>query len=250
MPKLKKSIETRRLSSHKRTSKSDSAADFVEPVRELLMLRISREIERREWTQAQAARFLGVTQPRVSDLVRGLKEKFTIDALVHWLGLLGMQLKIDTKSGGKLQSIYAWLDASDEAIPYYTKVIASQPIHTETYWKRANAYYQRGQFDLAIGDYTRAMELDDKLQHLRVNRAQSYICLGHFGAALLDCDRLIEQKPDAPTSCWAFITRASAQQALGRQDEAIKDLSKALKIEPNNLQAKKLLDDIRKKSGE
>jgi tetratricopeptide (TPR) repeat protein len=257
-------------------------ADFVSPVRELLMLRVSREIDRRQWTQAKAAKFLGVTQPRISDLTRGLTGKFTIDSLVHWIGLLGMELKIDTINGGKSESLYAWLDASEEAIPYYTKMIAARPGHTESYWKRAYAYHQRGQYDLAIGDYTRAMELDAKLQYLRINRAQSYICLGQFNSAVIDCNQLIAQSPEPSTCSWAYITRASAHQALGLQDEAlqeyakaidaapdqafayfhrgtffeltnncqaaIKDFSRVLELEPNNSQALQHLDNIRRKA--
>lgn len=284
MPSPKKSVISRRQSSHSRSMQARAQADFVEPVRELLMLRVSCEIDRRQWTQSEAAKFLGVTQPRISDLTRGLTEKFTIDSLVHWIGLLGMELKIDTRSGGKSQSLYAWLDASEEAIPYYTKMIASQPGHTESYWKRAYAYHQRGQYDLAIGDYTRAMEIDAKLQYLRINRAQSYICLGQFNSAFLDCDQLIAQSPEPANCSWAYITRASAQQALGKQNEAlqeyakaidaaphlasayfhrgtlyewtenyeaaIKDFCRVLEIEPNNSQAQQHLDNIRKKSGE
>lgn len=282
MPRLKKTLDKRRKSSHSRARQFRSANDFVEPVRELLMLRVSREIDRRGWTQTQAAKFLGVTQPRISDLTRGLTEKFTIDALVHWIGLLGLELKIDTNVGGKSQSLYDWLDASEDAIPYYTRLIAADPVSTESYWKRAYAHHQRGQYDLAIGDYTRAMEIDSKLQHLRINRAQSYICLGQFGAAFLDCDQLIAQSADASACAWAFITRASAQQALGREREAleeygkaihaapdfasayfhrgalhalmssykaaIKDFSRVLQLEPNNSQAQQHLENIREKA--
>lgn len=282
MPRLKKTPDKRRKTSHSRTRQFRSTNDFVEPVRELLMLRVSREIDRRGWTQAQAAKFLGATQPRISDLTRGLSEKFTIDALVHWIGMLGMELKIDTNTGGKSQSLYAWLDASEDAIPFYTKMIAGDPVSTESYWKRANAHHQRGQYELAIGDYTRAMEIDSKLQHLRINRAQSYICLGQFGAAFLDCDQLIAQSSDASTCASAFITRALAQQALGREQDAldeygkaiesapefasayfhrgrlhewmsrneaaIKDFSRAIELEPNNSQAQQHLENIRKKA--
>lgn len=286
MPRLKKTVAKQKnvkSSLHARGSKSRSSANFVEPVRELLMRRIAREIELRNWTQAQAAEFLGVSQPRISDLARGLTENFTIDSLVQWLGLLGLELKIDTKRGGTGENI-SLLDESEQAIPYYTKAIALSPQNTDSYWKRGHAYHQRGQYDLAIGDYTRAMELDANLQFLRINRAQSYICLGQYGAAILDCDSLIAQKAEALTCSWAYITRASARQAQGNEraalDEyaraisaapdsssayfhrailfesmqnfkaAMKDFLQVLKLEPNNIQAQQHLDRIRIQSGE
>lgn len=248
MPRLKKTLDKRRKLSHSRARQFRSANDFVEPVRELLMLRVSREIDRRGWTQTQAAKFLGVTQPRISDLTRGLTEKFTIDALVHWIGLLGLELKIDTKVAGKSQSLYDWLDASEDAIPYYTKMIAADPVSTESYWKRAYAHHQRGQYDLAIGDYTRAMEIDSKLQYLRINRAQSYICLGQFGAAFWDCDQLIAQSPDASTLASAYFHRGTFHELMSSNEEAIKDFSTVLELEPNNSQAQQHLENIRKKA--
>lgn len=284
MPRLKKRSESAKGALHSRSSKAPSSANYVEPVRELLMRRISREIDRRDWTQAQAAEFLGVTQPRISDLTRGLSDNFTIDSLVQWIGLLGMELKIDTRKGGKPESLSSWLDSVEEAIPYYTKVIAVNPQNADGYWKRGQAYHQRGQYDLAIGDYTRAMEIDPGLQFLRINRAQAYICLGQNNAAFLDCDLLVAQDCDASTRSWAYITRASAQQSQGNNSSALKeyekaiaaapelpsaylhrgilmqrmrkfkaamkDFSRVLKLDPLNVQAQKYLEDSRKKRGE
>lgn len=210
-----------------------SVPDFVSPVREILMVRVSREIDKRGWTQAQAAKFLRVTQPRISDLSRGHIDKFTIDMLVQWLGMLGKETSIDTKGVGSNLSISACLDASEDAIPYYTKVIAANPTVSENYRKRAYAYHRYGQYDLAIGDYTRAMELNPDFQYLRINRAQSYLCLGQYAAAFHDCDQLIAKKPEPANLAWAYITRASAQQALSKYEEAMQEYAKAIEVAPN-----------------
>ncbi len=47
-----------------------------------LMARIRESIAAKEWTQAEAAEHLGIGQSRVSDLVRGKREKFSLDMLV------------------------------------------------------------------------------------------------------------------------------------------------------------------------
>lgn len=47
-----------------------------------LMARLGLVIERRAWTQAQAAKVLGISQSRVSDLVRGKWDRFSIDTLL------------------------------------------------------------------------------------------------------------------------------------------------------------------------
>ena len=47
-----------------------------------LMARIRETIAAKGWTQADAADHLGIGQSRVSDLVRGKREKFSLDMLV------------------------------------------------------------------------------------------------------------------------------------------------------------------------
>jgi predicted XRE-type DNA-binding protein len=63
-------------------------------IRSDLMIRLSRLIEARGLTQAQAAELFGVTQPRISDLVRGKIDRFSIDTLIAMLGHAGVKVQI------------------------------------------------------------------------------------------------------------------------------------------------------------
>ena len=63
-------------------------------VRSDLMIRLSKLVDSRGLTQAEAATLFGVTQPRVSDLVRGKIERFSIDTLVAMLGNAGLKVQI------------------------------------------------------------------------------------------------------------------------------------------------------------
>ena len=47
-----------------------------------LMASLRLAIEARSWTQAQAAATLGIGQTRVSDLMRGKWDKFSLDMLI------------------------------------------------------------------------------------------------------------------------------------------------------------------------
>ncbi len=60
-----------------------------------LMMTIEKTIKEKGLTQSEAAKHLGVSQPRLSDLYNGKLEKFTIDMLVKWLSKLGKQVTID-----------------------------------------------------------------------------------------------------------------------------------------------------------
>ena len=47
-----------------------------------IMLRIEAQLRSQGWSQAEAARRLGITQPRVSRLVRGEWRDFSLDTLL------------------------------------------------------------------------------------------------------------------------------------------------------------------------
>ncbi len=66
-------------------------------IRTDLMLQIERVLKAQRLTQAKAAKVLGVTQPRVSNLVRGRVDLFSIDTLVEMLARLGVSVTLRTK---------------------------------------------------------------------------------------------------------------------------------------------------------
>lgn len=54
-----------------------------------LMREITGIIKANGWTQAEAAKRCGVTQPRINDLMRGRISRFSLDALVNIAAKLG-----------------------------------------------------------------------------------------------------------------------------------------------------------------
>ena len=63
-------------------------------LRATLMMALERHIHAKGWTQAEAARRLGVTQPRVSDLLRGKINLFAIDTLINMAVAAGLQVEL------------------------------------------------------------------------------------------------------------------------------------------------------------
>lgn len=63
-----------------------------------LMLQIKQAIEVNAWTQKKAAKKLGVTQPRISDLLRGKIDLFSLDMLVNMLASMGEEVEIKIKA--------------------------------------------------------------------------------------------------------------------------------------------------------
>lgn len=63
-------------------------------LRSALMMEIARRIGQGGLTQVQAARLFGVTQPRISDLVRGKINLFALDALVNMATAAGLRVEM------------------------------------------------------------------------------------------------------------------------------------------------------------
>jgi len=63
-------------------------------LRAALMIALEAHIKRQGWTQADAARRLGVTQPRVSDLMRGKIALFGLDTLVNMVAAVGLHVEL------------------------------------------------------------------------------------------------------------------------------------------------------------
>lgn len=72
---------------------SAAEAEFL-LLRSRLMRMVGQVITERRLTQTAAARLFGVSQPRVSDVVRGRVERFTIDSLVEMLAKARVRLDL------------------------------------------------------------------------------------------------------------------------------------------------------------
>ena len=63
-------------------------------IRSSLMRALERQIRAQDWTQSEAAQRFGVTQPRVSDLMRGRINLFSLDALVNMASAAGLHVDV------------------------------------------------------------------------------------------------------------------------------------------------------------
>lgn len=71
-------------------------------VRAQLMVELIRVIRSRKLSQVAAGKLFAISQPRVSDILRGKIDRFSIDALVDMLALAGLQVQVTTKAFHKV----------------------------------------------------------------------------------------------------------------------------------------------------
>ena len=63
-----------------------------------LMQQIAAIVKESGWTQAQAAKHCGITQPRINDLLRGRVSRFSLDALVNIAAAIGRRVRLDLEA--------------------------------------------------------------------------------------------------------------------------------------------------------
>ena len=83
------------MKSQKFTSVWDAIEDTPQAAasmkaRSTLLMELANVIQKRDMTQAEAAEMFGVTQPRISDLMRGKINLFSLDTLINMASTAGM----------------------------------------------------------------------------------------------------------------------------------------------------------------
>jgi tetratricopeptide (TPR) repeat protein len=118
----------------------------------------------------------------------------------------------------------------DGAIADYSKAIELKPDFALAYINRGNSKQFKGDVDGAIADYSATIDL-------RTDYAEAYNCRGYakqtkgdLDGAIADHSKAIELKPDFAL---AYINRGNAKHLKGDLDGAITDCTKAIKLKPD-----------------
>ena len=97
------------------------------------------------------------------------------------------------------------------------------------YFNRGVADKANDDLEAAIGDYTRAIELDPKYAAAYSNRGNAKQAKGDLDGAIADCDRAIELNPK---DAIAHKNRGVAKKAKGDLEGAIADYNRAIELDP------------------
>jgi predicted XRE-type DNA-binding protein len=72
----------------------DPAEAEVMALRAEVMIRIEQRVKSNGWTQVEAAKQLGITQPRVSKLLKGVWQDFSLDMLLTLAARAGLRPRL------------------------------------------------------------------------------------------------------------------------------------------------------------
>ena len=125
-----------------------------------------------------------------------------------------------SRSGGKFRA----------AVPYKRPTGSKLALsHT----KRGTAYLKKGQYDAAIGEYNKALEINPRSAVVYYNRSVAYTSKGQYDKAVTDCSSALQLNPRDANS---YYSRGVSYWHLGSKNEAIKDLQSAAKLQHKGAQ--------------
>ena len=128
------------------------------------------------------------------------------------------------------------------AVQNITKSIELKNDWEIPYFYRAVAYQAQEKYDLAMLDYTKAIQLNDKMTDAYYNRAQialvrKDIANPDITKAVSDLEKAIELDPKFIDALYAM---AAAYKKLAEYEKAVEYLDRLLEIEPEAIQARAL----------
>ena len=102
---------------------------------------------------------------------------------------------IEQLSAEKLKMLIAKGDY-DRALQDYTKAIDLKPNDAEAYNNRGGAYYLKEEYESAIVDFTKAIQLKPDYAEAYNNRGGAYYLKEEYESAIIDFTKAIDLKPD------------------------------------------------------
>jgi len=102
-------------------------------------------------------------------------------------------------------------------------------VRAAAYFARGRTLYEQGEYDQAIEQFTKAIQIDPKDAQAHYQRGLSFVAQNEYEDAIVDYNNALQLNPKFHL---AYYHRGIAHQLLGQHDKAIADYTRTLKLEP------------------
>jgi tetratricopeptide (TPR) repeat protein len=178
--------------------------------------------------------------PRVAALVKQAASAYKLNqyGLAIRTFSKALQMKPETTTASAIHSwrADAYFDKGDwdNAINDATESIRLNPRYFGGYLARGIIYRRSGNLDQAISYYDAAIRLNPNFARTYYNRAIAYALKGDYNAAIRDNTEAIRRR-DPIMQADFYYNRAVNYHAIGKPDKAIADYNEAIRLAPNDL---------------
>ncbi len=138
--------------------------------------------------------------------------------------------------------VLSWDKKYDASLEQFDQVLKADPKNYDALLGKARAYSYQSHWKESQQAYDAALAVRPNDREALIGKAQNTLWAGDAGAARSSLLRLHDQDPKNPT---LLVSLASAENSLGRPDQALRLLDDAQKIDPNNRDARTMRDEIR-----
>lgn len=205
------------------------AEELLRSLRESAAVRIGAELRELGWSQAEASKQLQITQPRLSDIVRGKAHTFTLDGMVEVLCRLGVPVRL-VYSATALEYEEAQLADAEAMVVHCTQQWEGSWSSIRWLVKRARSYQELGRYQKALDDLHYCVMRQPDQPWLREARAGVYLAMCHYWQGVQECEALLKLFPYYD----CYVTYARLLWHLGRRDQAFSALDRAVAMRPNS----------------
>jgi tetratricopeptide (TPR) repeat protein len=135
----------------------------------------------------------------------------------------------------KTRTVKGWIDRSDvisfsQALDFFNEEVRRNPSAT-AYNNRGMFRSQKGDYDVALGDFNEAIRLDPYQSKIYNARGKTWCLKREYDKALVDLNEAIRLDP---ASSQAYCNRGSAWLGKTEYDKAIADLNEAMRLNPKD----------------
>jgi Tetratricopeptide repeat len=137
-------------------------------------------------------------------------------------------------------TVKGWINRSDvipysQALDFFNEELKRNPTGS-AYNNRANIWDEKGEHDIAIGDYNEAIRLDPAIPEIYNNRGRAWSFKGEFGKAIADYNEAIRLDPKylSPWNNRSWLEATCPDVRFRDGKKAVEDANRALELAGSN----------------
>jgi len=189
----------------------------------------------------------GVYSAMISSIMFGMGRKEEARERAKEALLLLATHKEDFKFYWATAEAHYVLGNYDVAIANANKALQLDPEHSGAHVCRGRCYFRKADYDLALIDFNKAIELAPKVIEVYYDRGLTYYDKHDYDRAIADFDKVIQLMPNATG---AYINRGGAYFEKGDYNRVIADFSEVIRLLPDYIPAYQIRADAYEKMGE
>lgn len=204
-------------------------------------------------SKTDAAKTKPIANEELEAGLQALKEERYAEAVALFEGILAQEPALTTEVShpyaqalvGQASTLAEHSPGQAEAL--FLKAIKSDPKSVQAHFQLGQLYVKQKEYVKAIGVYESAAKLDPQFSETYFNLAFIYAVKKEYAKAEEMYSHVVELEP--PYLDEALYNLALVQEKQGKRAESIRNLERALEVNPKNDMAKKYLLRIKRDSG-